>query len=219
MSTIRNPVGPQPPNIYWRRRLIVLIAAVAVIVVILLIVFAPKGDGKAAADKTPTPTSTTTPPPTDPAFAATGGATNGATAGGGDAAACDPSVVRITAITDSASYASGTQPQLSMSITNAGAKACSLDVGTKAQDYIITSGVDPIWNSADCQSDAASTVQTIQPGKTLTTQPFPWNRTRSSKDTCSAANPPQVTAGGASYHLQVKLGSVVSKATKQFILN
>jgi hypothetical protein len=214
MSTIRNPVGPQPPNVYWRRRLVLLIAAVAVVVVILLIVFAPKGDGKAAPSPSATHTKTAVNP--DPNFTSSNGATAGA---GGNAAACDPSVVTITAITDAASYASGTQPQLSMSITNAGAKACSLDVGTKAQDYIITSGADPIWNSADCQQDAAANVQTLQPGKTLTTQPFAWNRTRSSKDTCSAANPPQVTAGGASYHLQVKLGTVTSKATKQFILN
>jgi hypothetical protein len=183
--------------------------------VILLIVFAPKGSGTAAADKSPTPTPTHAAVNPDPSFTAT----DGATTGGGQAAACSPSVITITAITDAASYASGVQPQLSMSITNAGAKACSLDVGTKAQDYIITSGADPIWNSADCQQDPAANVQTLQPGKTLTTQPFPWNRTRSSKDTCAAANPPQVTAGGASYHLQVKLGTATSKATKQFILN
>ena len=214
MSTIRNPVGPQPPNVYWRRRLILLVAAVAVVVVILLIVFAPKGEGKAAAEKSPTPSHAAANP--DPSFSASNGATGTSS---GAAAACSPGVITLTAITDAASYASGTQPQLSMSITNAGAKPCSIDVGTKAQDYIITSGADPIWNSADCQSDATSNVQTLQPGKTLTTQPFPWSRTRSSKDTCTAQNPPPVTAGGASYHLQVKLGSAVSKATKQFILN
>ncbi len=210
MSSIRNPVGPQPPNVYWRRRLIVLIGIVAVIVVILLIVFAPKGGSPSAADtKTPSPHATD--PNPDPSF--TGGATDAASG------ACAPSVITITPITDAASYAAGTQPQLSMSITNSGAKACSIDVGTKAQDYIITSGADSIWNSADCQTDATSSVQTLQPGKTLTTQPFPWSRTRSSKDTCSAPNPAQVTAGGASYHLQVKLGNVTSKGTKQFVLN
>ena len=40
MSTIRNPVGPQPPSVYWRRRLVALLALVAVIVVIVLIVSA-----------------------------------------------------------------------------------------------------------------------------------------------------------------------------------
>jgi hypothetical protein len=214
MSSIRNPVGPQPPNVYWRRRLLLLVGVVAVLVVILLIVFAPKGDSKAAGDKTPTPHSTVTPPNPDPKFSATGAAGGGTASG-----TCDPSVITITPITDAASYAATAQPQLSMSITNSGAKACSLDVGTKAQDYVITSGADPIWNSADCQTDAASNVQTLQPGKALTTQPFAWSRARSSKDTCGSTKPVQVTAGGASYHLQVKLGTLTSKGTKQFILN
>jgi hypothetical protein len=212
MSSIRNPVGPQPPNVYWRRRLLVLIGIVAVIVVILLIAFAPKGGAtKAAGTESPKPHATTVDP--DPQFSGSADPTDAASAG-----ACSPGVVTITPITDAATYASGAQPQLSMSITNSGAKACSLDVGTKAQDYVITSGADPIWNSADCQSDAASNVQTLQPGKTLTTQPFAWSRARSSKDSCSAADPAQVTAGGASYHLQVKLGNITSKGTKQFIL-
>ena len=38
MSTIRTPVGPQPPSVYWRRRLVVLLALIAVIVVIVLII-------------------------------------------------------------------------------------------------------------------------------------------------------------------------------------
>lgn len=209
MSTIRNPVGPQPPNVYWRRRLLLLVGVVAVIVVILLIAFAPKGGSPSAADTKSASPHATTPAP-DPSF--TGSATGGA------AAACDPRVVTLTPITDAASYASGVTPQISMSITNSGAKACTLDVGTKAQDYVITSGADPIWNSADCQTNATSDVQTLQPNKTLTTTPFAWDRARSSKDACSTTNPTQVTAGGASYHLQVKLGSISSSGTKQFIL-
>jgi hypothetical protein len=208
MSTFRNPVGPQPPQVYWRRRLLLLIGVVAVIVVILLIVFAPKGGSPSAAQTTtPAATHANTPDP-DPSFAATGGA----------AAACDPSVITLTAITDAASYAATVQPKLSMSIENSGAKPCTLDVGTKAQDYVITSGADSIWNSADCQTGATSNVQTIQPGKTLTTTPFAWDRARSSKDTCSAAKTTQVTAGGASYHLAVKLGDIASASNKQFVL-
>jgi hypothetical protein len=214
MSTIRNPVGPQPPNVYWRRRLLLLLGAVAVIVVILLIVFAPKGGSPSAAETKSASPHASAPNP-DPSFS--GGATTGATAGA--AAACDPSVITLTPVTDATSYAANAQPQLSMSITNSGAKACTLDVGTSAQDYIITSGADAIWNSADCQTNPSSDVRTLQPGKALTTTPFAWDRTRSSKDTCSSTNKTAVVAGGASYHLQVKVGKVTSSGTKQFILN
>jgi hypothetical protein len=206
MSSIRNPVGPQTPQTYWRRRLLVLLGIVAVIVVIILIVVRP-GSGAPAA--TPTNSHTTVaPPPSN----YSGSPTNAA------AGTCPASVITLTPVTDAATYAANVQPQISMSITNSGAKACTLDVGTQAQDYIITSGVDPIWNSADCQSNPASDVRTLQPGKALTTTPFAWDRARSSKDTCSATNPPPVTAGGASYHLQVKLGSITSSGTKQFVL-
>ena len=209
MSTIRNPVGPQPPNVYWRRRLLVLLGVVAVIVVIVLIVVAPKGGSPSAAD-TRTPSAHATAPTPDPSFS--GSSTSG------PAGSCDPNVITLAPVTDAARYAAGVQPQLSMSITNSGAKACTLDVGTKAQDYVITSGADSIWNSADCQTNPTSAVQTLQPGQPLPTQPSPWDRARSSKDTCSAATPTPVAAGGASYHLQVKLGGISSSSTKQFVL-
>ncbi|HXR44931.1 MAG TPA: hypothetical protein VN759_09005 [Pseudolysinimonas sp.] len=207
MSSIRNPIGPQPPQVYWRRRLVVLLGVLAVIVVIVLIIVRPgSGSPKAVPSPSNSPSGL---PSTLPSSSSSGG----------PAGDCDPSVITLTAITDAASYAAGVQPMLSMSIVNSGATACKLDVGTKAQDYVITSGADTIWNSTDCQQNPASTVVTLQPGKAVTTQPFAWPRTRSSASTCSATAPPQVTAGGASYHLQVKVGSITSAKTKQFVLN
>ena len=205
MSSIRNPIGPQPPQVYWRRRLVVLLGVLAVIVVIVLIIVRPgSGSPKAAPSASNSPSGLPSSLPSS---------------SGGPAGDCDPSVITLTPITDAASYAADVQPMLSMSIVNSGSTACKLDVGTKAQDYVITSGADSIWNSADCQQTPASTVVTLQPGKAVTTQPFAWPRTRSSASTCSATAPTQVTAGGASYHLQVKVGSIASATTKQFVLN
>jgi hypothetical protein len=204
MSTIKNPVGPQPPAVYWRRRLLLLLLVVVVIVVIVLIVVRP-------GSKTPSGTPT-------------GGASNsssqspssGATSGD-PSAACDPSVITLVPITDSASYAADAKPNLSMSITNSGASACTFDVGTDAQVYLITSGSDQIWSSKDCQTAPTATKQVLEPGKTLSTTPFAWDRTRSSTTTCTATRP-AVTAGGASYHLQVQVGDAKSAETKQFVL-
>jgi hypothetical protein len=197
MSSIRNPVGPQPPQVYWRRRLLLLLGMIAVIVVIVLIVVRPGGGSPSSAEtKSPAPHATS--PNPNPTFNTSG-----------PAGACDPSVVTLTPVTDAASYAPTTQPKLSMSITNSGAKACTLDVGTKAQVYIITSGAE---------TDPVSDVRTLEPGKSLTTTPFPWDRTRSSKSTCTATNKPPVIANGASYHLQVKVGGITSSGSKQFVL-
>ena len=202
MSTIKNPVGPQPPSVYWRRRLLLLLVLVAVIAIVVLIIVRP---GAGAPSSHPT---------------GTHGGSNSPTAGstsGSSAAACDPSVITLEPITDSASYAAGVQPQLSMSITNSGASACTFDVGTDAQVYLITSGADQIWSSKDCQTGQAATKQVLQPGKTLSTTPFAWDRTRSSTTTCTGSRP-EVTAGGASYHLTVEVGAAKSVGTKQFVL-
>jgi hypothetical protein len=198
MSTIRTPVGPQPPAVYWKRRAIVLAGLLAVIVIILLIVFRPGGEA-------PTPTNSKTPVATN------------APAGSDDAVACTPEQVQLTAVTDKGGYNAGEQPLVSMTITNLGAAPCTINAGTGAQEYIIKSGSEQYWSSRDCQADPADASVTLEPGVPKSTTPFAWDRTRSSVDTC-AGDRPAVAAGGASYHLTVKLGDLESAETKQFLL-
>jgi hypothetical protein len=200
MSTIRNPVGPQPPGVYWKRRALVLLGVLAIVVVIILIVVRPGGG---------TPTSNTTKPSST--------ATSSTDTDTDDPKECDPANVTLTAVTDKGGYNAGEQPLISMSITNTGSSACTINAGTDAQEYIITSGSDQIWSSRDCQTDPKATVTTLEPGVAKSTAPFPWDRTRSATTTCDAERA-QVAAGGASYHLTVKLGDIESAATKQFLL-
>lgn len=197
MSTIRTPVGPQPPGVYWRRRAVVLLGLVAIVVIILLIVFRPAGGTPTSTASSPSPTATST--VTD------------------DADACDPADIQVTAITDKGGYNQGELPLVSMSITNTGATACTINAGTDAQEYIITSGSDQIWSSRDCQTEPAPTETVLQPGIAKSTVPFPWDRTRSSTTTCTGDRP-QVGAGGATYHLTVRLGEIESAETKRFLL-
>ena len=200
MSTVRNPVGPQPASVYWRRRLVVLLGLIAVVVIIVLIVVRPGSEN--AGQQTPAPTTapSNTIAPVDE----------------GDP--CNPAVIAIEPITDSTSYAAGVQPMISMSITNTGSVACTFDVGTSAQGYFIVSGSDPIWNSRDCQQNATSLERLLEPNEPLTTQPFAWDRTRSSTSTCTTSRP-EVIAGGATYRLSVTLGDVESPGDTPFILN
>jgi hypothetical protein len=209
MSSIKRPVGPQPPSVYWRRRLLVLLGLVAVIVVIVLIVVRPgAGDGQPAATESPAASepaddAATSDPPADDAAA------------GGT---CAAGAIVVTPVTDAPSYAGGAEPQISMSIQNTGSVDCELEVGTAAQEYVITSGADRIWSSRDCQTEPSQQVQTITAGQTLTTTPFPWNRTRSDAAACDAERTP-VAAGGATYRLGVTLGEVTSAEDVPFLLN
>lgn len=205
MSTIRHPVGPQSPSVYWRRRLVVIAIVLAVVVVVLLIVFRPTaGAPNPAESGTPGGDTAQTPDP-------------GATTSTGALAECSPSQVRVAPIVDSTTFANGVEPMLSMEITNVGAAPCTFDVGTAAQEYVITSGTDRIWSSRDCQTEPAESVITLNPDEKLATTPFAWDRTRSSPG-CSGSQP-EVIAGGASYHLSVKLGEAESEDTFQFILS
>jgi hypothetical protein len=200
MSTVRNPVGPQPPSVYWRRRLLVLLGLIAVIVIIVLIVARPGGENTGTATPTPTTSASNTPEP------------------GEEGEACNPAVIELEPITDSASYAAGVQPQISMSITNTGSVSCTLDVGTSEQVYFIVSGSDPIWNSRDCQQGGTPLEMELEPNEPLTTTPFAWDRTRSAPDTCATSRP-EVIAGGATYRLSVALGDIESASDTPFILN
>jgi hypothetical protein len=198
MSTIRNPVGPQPSKVYWRRRLVVLLGVLAVIVIVILIVARP-GAGNPSAIVSHTPTSSTADTSTP---------------------ACLPANVKVVAVTDALSYAAGVDPQLSLTITNTGTSACSFKDGSDEQTYVITSGTEKIWSSKDCQTGAVSATSTLQPGVPVKSTPFAWSRTRSNPADCTATNAPQVIAGGASYHLTVTVNGVTSSKANspQFIL-
>jgi len=200
MSSVRNPVGPQPPSVYWRRRAVVLLGLLAVIIVIVLIIVRPGAEG--AGRETPAPTAG----PSNTPVANEAGA------------ACNPAVIDIVPVTDATNYPAGVQPQISMSITNTGSAACTLDVGTAAQAYYIVSGSDPIWNSRDCQTGGEPLERLLEPNAPLTTTPFAWDRTRSSADTCTTSRP-EVIAGGATYRLSVALGDIESEKDAPFLLD
>lgn len=216
MSSLKHPVGPQPSRVYWRRRLVVGLAALAIVVVILLIVFAPRGKSDASAPVSShtaaRSASTSSPKPTTEPTAVP---TTTATASG---KACAASAVDVEAITDSNSYSADAHPQLSFSVTNTGTQPCVFDAGTAKQVFTVTSGNEVYWKSTDCQTDPVSTMILLQPGKTLTSNPITWDRTRSDPSTCKDANREAVPAAGASYHLKVQVDGVTSKTTKQFLL-
>jgi hypothetical protein len=225
MSSLRHPVGPEKPVVYWRRRLLV-IAAIVVIVVVVVLIVVGRGTGAPAAGPSASGS------PSAGAGAVAGSASSASGTSGSDAsgtpapsasaaaegAACADDQITLTPVLDKSTYGPTEDPKIAMSIENTGANACSMDLGSAQQVLTISSGQEQYWSSKDCQTGGTNQDVTIKAGQTLTTPAIAWDRTRSSKDTCDAARP-AVTAGGASYHLQVAVGDVKAKASKQFILN
>ena len=206
MSTFKNPVGPQPSRVYWRRRLVVGLGLFAIFIIVFLIIVGP-GSGKPAATQTPGgSTSSGTP---------TSGATQTGSADG--AVACDPSKVTLEAVTDLVSYDPGVAPLLTFTLKSTMTVPCTIEAGSDVQEYRITSGDELIWSSKDCQSSPVAAEALLLPGVPQSPASIPWDRSRSSVGTCDQANA-EVTAGGASYHLNVIVGELKSAESKQFLL-
>lgn len=182
----------------------------AVIIVVVLIIVRP-GSTTPAPTPTPTPTSS---------GAAEGGATEADTEAGAGASglvACDPAKVTLEPMTDATDYQAGVAPQLWFTMKSTMTEPCSFAAGSDLQKYVITSGDEVIWSSTDCQTDPQAATTTLQPGVPKEGPRITWDRTRSSPDTCDVPGE-QVTAGGASYHLEVAVGDVESPGSRQFLL-
>lgn len=206
MSTLRHPVGPQPPQVYWRRRLVVGLGILAVIVIIILIIVRP-GTGDPATD-----------PAAEPEVTETAEAGIDGEPGIGAPTPCTPGQVEVTPVTDSNSYGPGEQPLLSLTLLNTGAAPCTIEAGSDMQEYVIVSGSDRIWASTDCQDPGVAAPTVLEPGEELSTTPFPWSRTRSSPGDCDVERDP-VSAGGATYRLSVSVGDFASDGDVPFLLN
>lgn len=189
MSWIVYPRGPLPARVYHVRRLVALAVLVGASVGINGVL------GALAGGTNPQPQAS-------------------ATDGANTLAACDPTAVVIAANTDHDTYAEGELPNLSMTITNTSDVACTIEVGTDKQKYVVTSGSDTIWDSSVCDNTKEPFVQEFAAGQSITTNTFEWMRARS--DNCDSGTP--VVGGGASYQLTVHLGNLVSAEPRQFML-
>jgi hypothetical protein len=152
---------------------------------------------------------------------------NPAASGAGAVAegACDPKDITLVAkVMDNQgverpAFESGINPFFGYDITNIGSKDCLVDLGPKETYFKVTSGDETIWNSVDCDRSGLATAPiTLRAGETKVSELGEWYRVSSSSTGCGAEQTPVVT-GGASYHLTVEVGGLISKKTSQFILN
>src|SRR5690606_12122109 len=132
----------------------------------------------AAPEAAPTPTATASespaPEPTDASPSPEPTASETAPA------PCRASDVTVEVVTDAESYPAGSLPELSISLSNTGASACTLDGGSATRVFTVTSGEDVWWRSTDCQENPSSMVVTLEAGQTVASaEPVVWDRTRS----------------------------------------
>jgi len=208
----------------------VLLIGILAIAALVWLLIAQPWSGSASEDADEPKTGTTTagiPVPSSQAPDPTAtGAVEGAVVTGGEPTptalpqipACTAREITVTAVTSQDTYRADEAPEFSISLTNNGAD-CTLNVGTSAQSFVVTSGDDTWWRSTDCQSEPSDMVVMIGAGQTVTSAtPLTWDRTRSAVGTCDADTRQRAPGGGASYHLSVEIGGIASTDSAQFLL-
>jgi hypothetical protein len=226
-NPLLNPVGSLPPQVYWRRR--AWAGILAVLVIWLAWSWIPgKGGGANAAQPnqpaksgaaaslsastTPAPalTSASPPAPVVTTQAAQAPATVTSPAATKTSAApttpkCTSASLKITLTADHTVYAAGVNPHFVLTVTNSGAAACLVDVGTTNRGFLVTSGSDRIWSSTDC-TKASPNVAAFKPKDTVAYS-HNWTRQRSSAAGCAAAG---TAARPGTYRVVAHLGDLIS---------
>jgi len=210
MSTVLRPQGPQKATTYWRRRLVVLVAALAVLLTLGYLLFGG-ADPQDQAEAAPTPTTNASPSP-GPSPEGTAESSAEPSANPAAAPACQESGIAVVVATDRDSYAEGVNPQITLTIRNDSATDCLRDIGSGANEVVITSGGQHVWSSDDCDPSQASNEQVLDDGAeaavTLT-----WERKLSAPGCAGQAT----AAQPGSYQVEGRNGSAVSDPVR-FVL-
>ena len=163
MTGVVHPVGPERPEVYWRRRIIVLLGLVVVLTVIGKVIFGgPDSTPQAATSPTSTPTAVTTPKLTHTVKAVpTTNPTRRSVAG-----TCRDADLKVTVSSAKHVTPVGQGLTLTLAVKNTSDKTCTRDLGSGANEVTITSGPALVWSTDHCNPSTASDVQTLRPGKT-----------------------------------------------------
>ncbi len=153
MSSLLNPVGPEPASTYWRRRIVVILG-ILVVLFLLWMLIKPSGSAEPAAATSPSalPTLATTSPTVSPTAAATG-------------APCEDTNIEVTVTSDQSAFSLGSPATFVMKIANNGPTACTRDVGPAANTFTVTSGGFDVWSSDACSPSTESQTETIPAGE------------------------------------------------------
>lgn len=215
------------PAVYRRRRLVLVIALLVIAAGVWLLIAQPwrgaAAQAPAPSPASPTPAATASADPTPTPDASTAPPAEASTEASPEATAtakpCVARDVSVQAVTDQESYDAGQNPQLSITLTNNSATDCTLNVGTSAQSFTITSGSDVWWRSTDCQTEPSDMVVLLAAGQTVSSAtPLTWDRTRSSVGSCQDPGRQVAPGGGASYDLSVEIGGISSTQPARMML-
>jgi hypothetical protein len=217
-----NPVGPQPPSVYWRRRLVMLGAIGLLLVLLILTVKIATSDGSeaptAAGGNHHTTPATQTTPAADTSHSSSSSAPaqrHSSTASGSSSKSSSPAPepcvakdLQVAAVSSKRNFSVGDEPVLELQVTNTGTAPCVQDLADSQVELKVYNGESRVWGSHDCQIEPGTNPMTLevdQPVRVSVT----WSGL-SSQPHCAGT---RQRVGAGTYTLYAALAGHTGKAT------
>lgn len=216
VDTLRNPAGPLPASIYWRRRIVILGVVLAVVAGTVWACTRNSGAEQKPAGAVSTPSDLPTVPADTSTPSASTTATPSASGSASGSATTTPSAsdsksgeaspkaskkdgktlcaaddLRVSVRTDQKFYSPKENPKITVIIVNIRKSTCYVDLGTANASMTIISGKDRVWSNTDCTDRPKEKLRKFASGDVYTSSNT-WKRNRSAKgcpDTDNAAKP------------------------------
>ena len=173
MTGVVHPVGPEEPQVYWRRRLMIGLAALVTLIVIISSFTSGDDPVPVAASAAPTAEAVVAAPESSPAptvvvasptpevLQPTAQPTVPAVAEG----ECSDADTSIRVVVDRETTAVGEGVHINMVVKNISAKTCKRDVGSGANEVTVISGPALIWSTDHCNPNTDKDLVELAPGQ------------------------------------------------------
>ena len=173
MTGVVHPVGPEEPQVYWRRRLMLGLAALVTLIVIIQSITGGKEPVPVVASGAPSSEAVVTSPepsstpsvvlasPTTPVLQPTAQPTVPVVADG----ECSDADTSIRVEVDRETTAVGEGVHIKMIVKNISAVSCKRDVGSGANEVTVISGPALIWSTDHCNPSTDKDLVELAPGQ------------------------------------------------------
>ncbi|MHA3700780.1 hypothetical protein ACXR2U_01235 [Jatrophihabitans sp. YIM 134969] len=215
------PVGNLPPSVYWRRRTLVVLPLLFLVILTFYVACSPggsKGDVGASSPvastssvgSSPSNSAPTSPSPTTATTSGSAGAptttpttTPPASPSAAAVTACVATSLQVAAVTSAKSYKVGSEPVVSLQVTNTGMRPCTQDLADRQIVLTVYNGDARVWGSHDCKVEPGTNVATLSPNRPVKLS-ITWTGL-SSQPGCAAQ---RVRVAAGTYTLKATLGKI-----------